>query len=303
MSAELEAAADEVCASCGKAAVDDTKLKKCACNLVKYCGVDCQTNHRPQHKKACKKRLAELRDDRLFTQPDGNHLGECPICFLPQPFDEKNRKMQPCCSKYICKGCVYANVLREEEENLEPRCPFCREPVPNTDEEVNKMAEKRIEANDPEELTEMGIRRCGEGRYTEAFKYWTKAAELKNVEAHYGLALLYAEGKGIERDLKKKIYHLEEAAIGGHYDARYNLACVEGKNGRIDRAVKHWVIAAKLGSDNAMKSLRGGFADGFVSKEDFEAALHGHQAAMDATKSSQRELADRNITICATIGR
>jgi hypothetical protein len=28
--------ADEVCGSCGKAAVDDVKLKKCACNLVKY---------------------------------------------------------------------------------------------------------------------------------------------------------------------------------------------------------------------------------------------------------------------------
>jgi len=34
MSAEEEAvAADEVCASCGVAAIDDVKLKKCACNL------------------------------------------------------------------------------------------------------------------------------------------------------------------------------------------------------------------------------------------------------------------------------
>ena len=32
------------CASCGKAAVDDVKLKKCACDLVKYCSVDCQKN-------------------------------------------------------------------------------------------------------------------------------------------------------------------------------------------------------------------------------------------------------------------
>ena len=49
-------AADEVCASCGKAAVDDVKLKKCACNLVKYCSVACQKDHRPQHKKICKKK-------------------------------------------------------------------------------------------------------------------------------------------------------------------------------------------------------------------------------------------------------
>ncbi len=58
---------EEVCANCGKAAVDDIKLKICtACKLVKYCSVDCQKNHRPKHKKACKKRVAEIRDDKLF---------------------------------------------------------------------------------------------------------------------------------------------------------------------------------------------------------------------------------------------
>lgn len=28
---------------------------------MKYCGVECQKNHRPEHKKACKKRAAELK--------------------------------------------------------------------------------------------------------------------------------------------------------------------------------------------------------------------------------------------------
>ena len=108
MSADSESA-DEVCASCGIAQVDDTKLKKCACNLVKYCGVDCQTNHRPQHKKACKKRLAELRDDRLFTQPDESHLGDCPICCLPLSIEREKSLLYSCCSNYICDGCAYAN--------------------------------------------------------------------------------------------------------------------------------------------------------------------------------------------------
>jgi hypothetical protein len=55
MSEEEAVTADEVCASCGIAAVDDVTLKKCACDLVKYCSVACQKNHRPQHKKLCKK--------------------------------------------------------------------------------------------------------------------------------------------------------------------------------------------------------------------------------------------------------
>ncbi len=66
----VEASDDEVCASCGKAAVDNIKLKNCtACKIVKYCGVECQKNHRSQHKEACKKRAAEIRDDNCSHNP------------------------------------------------------------------------------------------------------------------------------------------------------------------------------------------------------------------------------------------
>src|SRR6056300_973086 len=105
---EEEEAADMTtcCASCGKAAVDEVKLKLCtACKLVRYCSVDCQKNHRPQHKKACKKRAAEIHDDRLFTQPEGIHLGECPICCLPLPLDIRKSRINSCCCKWICNGC------------------------------------------------------------------------------------------------------------------------------------------------------------------------------------------------------
>ena len=59
-----EKAADEVCASCGIAEVDDVKLKLCdgGCDLVKYCTDKCQENHREQHKGECKRRKAELHD-------------------------------------------------------------------------------------------------------------------------------------------------------------------------------------------------------------------------------------------------
>src|SRR5210317_2220005 len=126
----MEEQVEEVCANCGKAAVGNVKLKICtACKLVKYCSIECQKNHRPQHKRACKKRAAEIRDDRLFTQNEGSYLGECPICFLPLPLDEKKSGINTCCSKRICIGCFYANQLREWEEGLERKCPFCREPV------------------------------------------------------------------------------------------------------------------------------------------------------------------------------
>ena len=96
-------------------------------------------------------------------------------------------------------------------------------------------------------------------------------------------------GKGVEKDEKKELHHAEQAAIGGHPDARYNLGCFEWNFGRMDRAVKHLIIAAKLGYDRSFEAVKGLYKDGYVSKEDFAAALRGHQAAIDATKSPQRE--------------
>ena len=290
--------ADEVCANCGKAAVDDIKLKICtACKLVKYCSVDCQKKHRPQHKKACKKRAAEICDDNLFRQPNESNLGECPICCLPLPLDNKKWRMNSCCCKRICLGCNHANILREEELSQYPKCSFCREPLPKTEEEVNQNLIKRLKANDPVALCQMGNNCEREGDYEGACEYYTKAAALGDVDAHYNLSVMYIEGKGVEKDEKKKVYHLEEAAIGGHPRARWNLGCYEWNNGRIDRAMKHFIIAANLGDDSALEQVKENFRRGWVRKEDFESALRGHQAAVDATKSEQRDAAYISLNI------
>uniref|UniRef100_A0A7S1CRA6 Sel1 repeat family protein n=1 Tax=Skeletonema marinoi TaxID=267567 RepID=A0A7S1CRA6_9STRA len=88
---------------------------------------------------------------------------------------------------------------------------------------------------------------------------------------------------------------LEEAAIAGHPQARYNLAGYEWRNERFDRAVKHWIIAANLGYDDSIQRLKESYKDGLVSKEDFAGALRAHQAAIDATKSPQREAAEKYL--------
>ena len=103
----------EVCANCGAAAVDEMKLTECDdCDLVRYCSDKCKEYHLQQHNEECKKRAAELlHDEILFSQPESNYPGDCPICFLPLPHDPQKSGFYPCCSKLICYGCVFANLL------------------------------------------------------------------------------------------------------------------------------------------------------------------------------------------------
>jgi TPR repeat protein len=103
---------------------------------------------------------------------------------------------------------------------------------------------------------------------------------------------MYYYGEGVEKDEEKVIHHWEKAAIGGNPQARQMLACYEGKNGNIERAVKHFMIAAKLGYEESMKSLWLEFKDGNITKDVLEDTLRSHKAAIDATKSEQRDLAE-----------
>eukprot|EP00984_Skeletonema_dohrnii_P029816 scaffold20707_cov78-Skeletonema_dohrnii-CCMP3373.AAC.1 len=289
------------CASCGIAEVDDIKLTTCDanCKLVRYCSVACQRDHRPSHEAMCKKRLAEMRNVLLFAQPESSHLGDCPICFLPLPLDASKRAIMTCCSKLICNGCSYANKEREQNPSLEQTCPFCRHPLPTTKAEVDANEMRRVEANDPVALRNVGIQRCKRGEFMRAFEFLTKAAGLGDARAHYQLSLMYLKGKGVEKDAQKEVYHLEEAAIAGHPTARFNLGSIEWNDGRVERAVKHWIIAAKLGEANSMEILKKGYLEGVLSKEDFAAALRAHQAAVDAMKSPQREAAHAELTLFA----
>jgi hypothetical protein len=240
----------------------------------------------------CKKRLAELHDKQLFEQPDISYLGECPLCCLPLSVDQRKSNMMSCCCKVICNGCNHANRKREREQGLEPRCAFCREPSPKSDEEYDKQVMERVKKNDPVAMAQMGKQNEKEGDFGKALEYLTKAAELGDADAHCGLGMLYHNGTGVEKDMKKAVYHFEQAAIGGHSFARGFLAAHEIENDRFERAAKHFMINANLGCDASLKIIKDLFVKGVVSREDYAAALRGYQAAVNAAKSPEREEAE-----------
>ena len=129
---------NSVCANCGKGEENNgNNLKACtACKLVKYCNRDCQIAHRPQHKKACKKRAAELHDEALFKEPQPRK--DCPICMLPPPLYDTHTgtTFHTCCGKDICIGCIHA-LDERGGENMD-LCPFCRTSCPTSNEKQLK---------------------------------------------------------------------------------------------------------------------------------------------------------------------
>ena len=65
------------CAACGTGVM--ASLKGCtSCKVVKYCNVSCQRAHWSKHKKECKKRAAELKDEAFKedTDDETSHLPE-----------------------------------------------------------------------------------------------------------------------------------------------------------------------------------------------------------------------------------
>ena len=288
-----------LCANCGKGDESAGDLKSCtACKLVKYCNRDCQIAHRPQHKKACKKRAVELHDEALFNDPPPRE--ECPICMLPLPLDVTESSFVPCCGKTICNGCVYAMTLEEirkgkkdEEVSL---CPYCRTPHESSVEEgMERVAKLMDNGNSDAFYVNAGYYASGiQGmpqNSAKANELWLKAGELGCVNAYYKLGNSYYHGSGVEIDKKKAKYYLELAAIKGSVIARHNLGCVEGNAGNHRRAMKHFMLAAKAGDKKSLEEVKRGFTKGYVMKDEYESTLRAYHECQAEMKSETRDKA------------
>ena len=296
------------CAGCGKGG---DGLKTCtACKMVKYCNATCQKAHRPNHKKECKRRAAELHDEALFKQPPPDD--ECPICLLPLP-DAHETVYHSCCGKKVCHGCILAMIVESKRGGGANVCAFCRAPKVTDGEDVERI-KKRIELNDAGAFGALAGRyRNGRGvpqDNRKATELLIRAGELGDANALYNVADCYTEGRGVGRDLKRANHYYELAAEGGNVLARHNLGCEEGRRVsrhnlavmmrdgddegclmKRDRAFKHFVIAAKAGYEPSLELLKKGFMRGEVTKDVYEMALRGYHHFVNERKSEQRELA------------
>jgi TPR repeat protein len=287
--------------------------------LVKYCNATCQHKHWPKHKKICKQRAAELRDEALFKDPPAKE--DCPICFLPMPvkllccvslppatllsvpiydYAQANEELgdmdtegyYPCCGKSICRGCVDSFY---KSGNI-GKCPFCSsDRSSRTREEKNEDLMKRAEANDAASICllanfyQHGLNGLQQD-HAKAMELYTRAAELGCSKAHSYLADLFYLGG----DMKKAKFHFEAGAMAGNEVMRNNLGIMEYKSGNMEQAMRHWKIAASAGFFPAMYHLITFFKQGVVSRDSINSTVIAYNNSCAEMRSESRNAAILN---------
>jgi TPR repeat protein len=184
-------------------------------------------------------------------------------------------------------GCVHSLQQTGNDE----KCPFCNADQDKSIEEKIEEMTKRVQANDANSICELGAyyyqglnglqqdNKKGKDLYA-------KAAKLDHHKAHYNLADIYHFN---EVNLKKAKFHYEAAAMLGCEVARCNLGVMEYKSGNMDRAIKHWLIAASVGHFRSMHNLRELFHERRVSRETIDSTLAAYNSSCAEMRSEPRD--------------
>ena len=122
-----------------------------------------------------------------------------------------------------------------------------------------------------------------------AVELWTEASELGSIQAQFDLGNLYSRGDGVLQDMAKAVGFFTKAAMQGHVESRYNLGAIESQKRNYDRAVRHFLISAKMGLKKPLDNIKTAFMAGLATKEQYAEALKGYQGALEEMKSHDRD--------------
>ncbi len=139
--------------------------------------------------------------------------------------------------------------------------------------------------------------------YAEAAKWYRKAAEQGNVTAQNNLGYCYESGHGVQQDYAEAAKWYRKAAEQGNVTAQTNLGwCYESGQGvqkSSTEAVKWYQKAAEQGFARAQTNLGYCYENGLGVQQDYAEAVKWYQKA--AEQGFAR--AQNNLGVCYNLGR
>jgi len=244
---------------------------------------------------------AELRQEALFKESPPEE--DCPICNIRFPMKNETCTLA-CCGKSMCIGCMVQN---------RDSCPLCEEDLQHFNA-ICRLFDRILHSHDDQDKIralgmlassfDTGAGGIGIGVRQDskmAHQLWMEAVELGgSKDAHYNLSQSYSEyhkERGVEKDDKKELYHLEEAAMLGDAAARCELGKYEAARGNWDRAKKHWMLSAAAGCEGCMERIKRGKKKGAVSNDEYKKTLRVHRKSLNLTRSAQRDAARERLNL------
>ncbi len=105
-----------------------------------------------------------------------------------------------------------------------------------------------------------GLGYMRDGNYAKAFCLWEPLARLGHPDAQYNLGWLYANGNGLNVDVKSAVYWWQQAANNGYLDAQFAIGLAyttgEGIKSDLDQAFKWFLLAAKSGHEDSQDIVK-----------------------------------------------
>lgn len=128
---------------------------------------------------------------------------------------------------------------------------------------ATEKAEKAVETPKPApSQLELGQKAYAAGEYTKASLFLEKALQEGKAGAAYYLGMMYKQGKGVTKNVRKSFSYMKQAAEGGASDAYYELAEMYrlGQGTEPNRTLaKKWyeeaITSNALNADKAEKAL------------------------------------------------
>ncbi len=125
-----------------------------------------------------------------------------------------------------------------------------------------------------------------EKNFEAAFKEFIASAKEGNMYAQYIVAQMYANGEGVERDMRESAFWYGMAADLGHLKSQNNLANMYmdgfGIQQNFDEAARWFQRAANNGNTLSMASLAELYQHGYGVEQDHKKAVRLYEAAAKA---------------------